>query len=235
MSRRPLLLLAGLGLAVTVGVGVWAAAGPHPHGTAAAPPQPGAQPTTSSTPPDPGTAVRWAPGPWGPAKLAGRPLLLPASPTEGPLVDHGNGWASGYRPSPLAAAIALLRAGPSLAGAPPALHAQVEADTLTDIADTAALIGPIRNQEPAWTLPAALLAAGAGSRVRLLGVVVDADDTQARATVYQAVAGPGGDTITATGYDLVHGSGQWRVQAAGATTVVAGAPGRYTLPTPSED
>lgn len=178
--------------------------------------------------------VAWLDGPWGPATMAGRAVLLPASPIEGPLRDHGNGWADGYRPTALAAAIALLRAGPMAAAAPPALHAQVDAAVLTEQADRAELVGQARNTEPAWTLPEPMLAAARAAVVRLLGVVVDLHGHTADARVYQAVAGDGGDTLLATDYQLRYTGGQWRVHRLGASTVVPAGPPAYTLPAPSE-
>ena len=241
MSRRHRLVAASLAALTLAGVGVWAAAAPHPHGAAAAPPPP-----VTSTPPDTGddaapggptegaAGVRWEPGPWGPAQLAGQPLLLPVSPVEGPLHDHGNGWASGYRPTALAAAIALVRGGPMLLGAPTTLHDQVQSATVTGQATAADLVGTTRNTEPAWTLPAPVLAATNGATVRLLGVVVDLHHAHAAAHVYQAVAGDSGDTLTRSDYQLRYAGGQWRIHAAGATTVVASGPPGYTLPAPSE-
>ena len=231
MSRRLLIVLGALGVLAVV-VGWRAAADPHPQGPAAARPTPSVHAT--STPTDPGDPVTWTEGPWGPATVAGSPVLLPASPTDGPLRDHGNGWADGYAPTALGAAIALLRAGPMVAAAPPDLHDQVDAATLTDTADTAVLIGPVRNTEPAWTLPAALLTASQGATVRLLGVLVDLSGTHAATAVYQAVGGPDGDILTATTYQLTYRARQWRVQSADATTAVPGAPAHYTLPAPGD-
>jgi len=235
-SRRLLLALATLVAVVAVVVGWRAAADPHPQGPSASPPTPaGAPPPPSlSTPPDRGGAVRWDPGPWGPATLAGSPVLLPASSTDGPLVRHATGWAEGYPPTAVAAAITVLRAGLMALGAPPALHTQVDAGTLADPTRVGQLIGPTRNEEPAWTLPAPLLSGGQAARVRLLGVVVDLDGSRATAQVYQAVTGAGGDTLTRSTYQLIHRDQQWLIDEVGATTVVPAGPATYTLPVPSE-
>ena len=233
MTRRLLLPLALL--AVLVVLGVRAAADPHPHGSASAHPTPAAPTTTTSTPTDLGPGVVWAAGPWGQLTLSGHRLLVPASASDGPLVDHGGGWATGYRPTATGAAIAALRHGLFIVAAPPALHAQVDRATLTPGAVAEDLTGPIRNAEPAWTLPAAVRAAADRVDVRLLGVVVDLTGRTARATVYQALASPDGDVITATGYRLVHAGDQWRIDTVDPSTVVPGAPEHYTLPAPSED
>lgn len=232
MRTRRLVLAAAVVSAAAL-VGAVATAGPNPQ----EPPTPdSATPiATTSTPGQQGVRVTWAAGPWGEATLAGYRVLIPSSPTEGPLADQA-GVGVGYRPSELGAAIAVLRQPLMVLAAPTQLHAEVDDASLTASARRAGLLGGPRNTTDSWTLPPATLDAAAASDVRLLGVTVDASGSQVQARVFQAVGGQdAGDLLTATDYRLAFGSDQqWRIDSVGSTTVVAAAPPDYTLPAPSE-
>lgn len=233
MRTRRLLLAAAV-TAAAGAVGVWTAADPHPQGPAA----PGSASPTSATsvPPQAGHAVTWAAGPWGNLSLAGHRVLLPRSGVDGPLVDQGDGWAVGYRPTALGAAIAVLRQPLLVLAAPTRLHEQVVRACLTDTFRHAGLLGGTRNTTDGWALPRATIDAAAVSDVRLLGVTVQLDGLRAQAKVFQAIAGGDtGDLMTATDYALAYGADrQWRIDALGAITVVTAVPTEYTLPAPSE-
>jgi hypothetical protein len=232
MRTRRLLLAA---VAVTAAaVGVWTAADPNPQGPAA--PGPASPIAETSVPPQAGHAVTWVAGPWGNLALAGHRLLLPGSGVDGPLVDQGDGWAVGYRPTPLGAAIAVLRQPLLVLAAPTRLHAVVDQACLTDAFRNAGLLGGTRNTTDRWALPRATVDTAAASDVRLLGVTAQVEDLRAEARVFQAIVGEdAGDLMTATDYVLLYGSDrQWRIHAVGSTTVVTGVPAQYTLPAPSE-
>lgn len=222
-------------LGATLATWAWAVADPFPQGTVTSTPTGPVAPiqNASSTPPS-SAAVVWAAGPWGEVTIAGHRLVIPASAIDGPLVDHGQGWISGYQPTALAAAIAVMRNGLMVTAAPPVLQAQVDADTLTEAA-RAGLGATMRNAEPGWVIPAPTLAAANTRRVRLLGVAVELHGRRARATVYQATQADAGDTLSATGYQLAYADDQWRIDTVEPTTAVAAIPEHLTLPAPSQE
>ena len=223
MTRRRTLLLATAAIAV---VGVTAAAGlTHRGGTPAAPLEspaaaaatrlPGSAPSPADpgrpTPTDRAVEVTWGPGPWGPIAIAGHPLLVPASPTDGPLRDRGDGWASDYAPTPIGAAIALLRGPWFVFAAPAALRPQVVAAVLTPAA--AAEPGPV-NPAEGWAIPGELLAGLAAQDVRLLGAVSRLTDPErAVVDVFQELATPTGPVVIRSTHDLTYTKGQWLIEA----------------------
>lgn len=200
---------------------------------AAVTPRPGSAPD----PTDPGRAgdLTWAPGPWGETVVAGHRLLLPASPTHGPLRDRGDGWASDYAPTPTGAAVALLR-GPWLVfAAPPSLRAAVLATVLTPAA--AAEPGPV-NPTPGWALPGELLTALAAQDVRLLGADAQlTDDNHASVTVYQQTANPAGPVVVRSTHHLTYTDQQWLIEAdysdgTGEQIPLTDTPTVFTVPGP---
>ena len=116
-------------------------------------------------------------------------MLLPRSGVEGPLVERGEGWAVGYRPTPLGAAIAVLRQPLLVLAAPTGLHEQVDRACLTDPFRNAGLLGGTRNTTDGWAVPRATVDAAAATDVRLLGVTAQVENLRAQARVFQAIAG----------------------------------------------
>ena len=199
-------------------------------------------PTTSPAPPgtpasDPAVAIRWEPGPWGEVVIAGHRLLLPVSGTDGPLRDRGDGWSSDYPPTPIGAAIAVLR-GPWLVFAAPApLRQEVAASVLT--AAAAADPGPV-NPQPGWAMPPDVLAGFAGLDLRTLGVTATLiDPTRATAQVFLERTDPVGRVLIRTTHHLVWADRQWLIDAdysdsTGQPITAAELPARYTLAVPDD-
>lgn len=182
---------------------------PHPLAAAAATPRPGSLPD----PADPGRGgdVDWSVGPWGETIVAGHRLLVPASPTHGPLRDRGDGWASDYAPTATGAAIALLRGPWFVFAAPAALRPQVVEAALTPAA--AAEPGPV-NPAAGWAMPAELLAGFAAQDARILGAVARlTEPNQAVVDVYQQLATPTGPVVIRSIHRLTYTDGQWLIEA----------------------
>lgn len=241
MRRTPLPALGlGLGLVVVVmtAILVGRAAGTDPAvsappAEAAATPRPGSVPD----PTDPGRDgdVAWSVGPWGEVSVAGHPLLVPTSPEHGPLRDRGDGWASDYAPTPIGAAIALLRGPWFVFAAPAALRPQVVAAVLTPAA--AAEPGPI-NPAEGWAIPGELLAGFAAQDVRLLGAVARlTDPDRAVVDVYQELATPTGPVVIRSTHDVTYTDRQWLIEAnysdsTGEQIPPTGVPSEFTVTGP---
>jgi hypothetical protein len=143
--------------------------------------------------------------------VAGHLLLLPASPTDGPLVPHPDGWASDYAPTTRGAAIAVLRGPWLVMAAPPALRDAVTARVLTPAA--AAEPGPV-NPGPGWALPADLRELLDGLDLRLLGATATlTDDDHAVVHVDHERVTPTGPVLVRTTHRLVYADRQWRIDA----------------------
>lgn len=221
MTRRPLLILTATTVAVTLTA---AAASSHrdspPAAPAVSPAAAAASRLTGSAPspadpgrptPTPTGTVTWEPGPWGEVAIAGHRLLVPASPTDGPLRDRGDGWASDYTPTAVGAAIALLRGPWFVTAAPAALRPEVTAAVLTPAA--AADPGPV-NPAQGWAIPAELLTLFAGLDLRTLGAVATlTDEHQATVAVFQQRSTPTGAEVLRSTHRLVYGDRQWRIDA----------------------
>ena len=143
--------------------------------------------------------------------MAGHRLLVPSSPDHGPLRDRGDGWASDYAPTPIGAAIALLRGPWFVFAAPAALRPQVVDAVLTPAA--AAEPGPVNPAEE-WAIPSELLVGFAAQDVRLLGAVARLTDPErAVVDVYQQLATPTGPVVIRSTHDLIYTGGQWLIEA----------------------
>lgn len=244
MNRRTLLIAGATGTAAVTIAAIAVAGTREP-----APPLPGSGLVVVDTPTTPlnprrtpatdtaAAAVRWEPGPWGEVVIAGHRLLLPASATDGPLRDRGDGWSSDYPATALGAAIAVLR-GPWLVFAAPApLRAEVAATVLTRAA--AADPGPV-NPRLGWALPPDVLAGFAALDLRTLGVTTTlTSPTKATAHVFLQRADPAGTTLIRTTHHLVHAGGQWLIDAdysdaTGQPITTDQLPARYTLAVPDD-
>ncbi len=232
--------------AVVVAVAAGGSAGGAAAPSADSPPPAAAPAAADGEPSAPAStaAVEWVRGPWPAVDLGGSPLLVPVA-ADGPLVDHGGGWKSGYEPTAAGAAVAALRHGAYLAAAPPALRPAVEAASLTPAGAQAykAPLGPDAfNAAPDWAVPPAVLASAPPGTTVVVGAVADlgqsADGPAAAVDVYLVTTPPGPVprivTVRAT-YRMVYGGGEWRMdapRAEDAPAAVAAPPASFTVPGP---
>lgn len=195
----------------------------------------GSAPARVSPAPQLDPDLRWEPGPWGEAVVAGHRLLLPASDVDGPLRDRGDGWSSDYPPTARAATIAVLR-GPWLVFAAPATLRPAVVDTvLTEQA--AADPGPV-NPQPGWALPPDLLAGFAGQDLATLGAVATlTSEHRAAVEVYLRRTQPGGPVLFRTRHHLTWSARSWRIDADHSDATAqqltpAELPARFTITVP---
>lgn len=214
---------AGITAALTAGESVQS----DPEPTAAT-----AQPAISST-------VRWVDGPWPPTVLAGQPLRIPESSSDGPLRDRGE-WASDYLPTPLGAAVAALRCGPLVLTAPPSRRGDVMTASMTADHIEQYLARYPLNDGPEWSVPEDVLVAAAATPAAVLGAVGRVDDSGLAPTAEVEVFTLTGDATAATPrlarttYRLIYQDRQWLMETPqpGDTVAVNAPPPRYTVAVP---
>jgi len=184
------------------------------------------------------TDVAWGQGPWPDVSTCGWPLLLPSSPTLGPLVDQGEGWRDTYAAEPAAAAVAALRADWSAAAAPPRLRQRVLSASVTQ-AHAAQMLSQASalNGSDQWLMPR--LSDCDGGAMSLMGATAGwTGPQQAEVDVYWTLVGGGDMPVVqwmSTGYRAFYtpADRQWRVEPADPDVeVLASPPAAFTIPGP---